>query len=136
MTRIAWTVGTLALLLTAGEPLCALACLDGAAAALAAPVPDTPPCHGHGEEPPAPDPEPRHVECGCGVGAKAPAADADAPPSPPSSMAASSPERGSPLREISPSGQVRVIAPTAPTLDECRNSPANTPRNGNPAPHD
>ena len=64
-------------------------------------------------------------------------ADADAPPSPPSSMAASSPERGSPLREISPSGQVRVIAPTAPTLDECRNSPANTPRNGNPAPpHD
>ena len=49
---------------------------------------------------------------------------------------ASPPERGSPLREISPSGQVRVIAPTAPTLDECRNSPANTPRNGNPAPHD
>ena len=64
-------------------------------------------------------------------------ADADAPPSPPSSMAASSPERGSPLREISPSGQVRVIAPTAPTLAECRGSPANTPRNGNPAPpHD
>ena len=38
-------------------------------------------------------------------------ADADAPPSPPSSMAASSPKRGSPLREISPSGQVRRDSP-------------------------